>query len=146
LAIIRRIELHLDHPFPGSRVLGDLLNDKSVEIGRQRVITMMRRMWFEVLYERPTPPKPRPTTISTRFPARPDGGSWEMDIAYISMARRLAYVAAVIDWFRRRLLAWRVSIEMTAGFFLEAVSRRWPGTTRRISSTPTKARSSPATP
>ena len=44
-----------------------------------------------------------------------------MDITYIAMARGFVYLAAVIDWFSRRVLAWRVSITMQVEFCLEAV-------------------------
>ena len=54
LAIMRRIdELHLDHPFAGSRMLRDLLVGEGVEIGRQHVATLMRRMGIGALYRRP---------------------------------------------------------------------------------------------
>jgi len=66
LAIMRRIdELHLDYPFAGSRMLRDLLDGEGVEIGRQRVITMMRRMGIEAIYRGRTPRRPRPATRST---------------------------------------------------------------------------------
>ena len=58
LAIMRRLdELHLDHPFAGSRMLRDLLGGEGVEIGRQRVATMMRRMGIEAIYRRPNTSK-----------------------------------------------------------------------------------------
>ena len=44
-----------------------------------------------------------------------------MDISYIPMARGFVYLAAVIDWFTRRVLAWRVSITMEVDFCIEAV-------------------------
>ena len=44
-----------------------------------------------------------------------------MDIAYIPMAHGFVYLAAVMDWFSRRVLAWRVSITMEADFCLDAV-------------------------
>jgi putative transposase len=44
-----------------------------------------------------------------------------MDITYIPMARGFVYLAAVIDWFSRKVLAWRLSITMDIGFCLEAV-------------------------
>jgi putative transposase len=46
---------------------------------------------------------------------------WAMDITYIPMARGFVYLAAVVDWFSRRVLAWRVSITMEVDFCLEAV-------------------------
>ena len=44
-----------------------------------------------------------------------------MDITYIPMARGFIYLAVVLDWFTRRVLAWRVSITLEAGFWIEAV-------------------------
>ncbi len=44
-----------------------------------------------------------------------------MDITYIPMARGFVYLAAVIDWFSRRVLAWRLSISMAVDFCIEAV-------------------------
>ena len=56
LAIMRRIdELHLDYPFAGSRMLRDLLRGEGVEIGRELVATLMRRMGIEAIY-RPAGP------------------------------------------------------------------------------------------
>ena len=61
LAIMRRLdELHLNYPFAGSRMLRDFLRAEGVEIGRSRVVTLMRRVGIEALYRRPntwTPPE-----------------------------------------------------------------------------------------
>src|SRR6266545_1520877 len=54
LALMRRIdELHLEHPFAGSRMLRDLLNREAFEVGRKHVATLMRKMGIEALYQRP---------------------------------------------------------------------------------------------
>jgi putative transposase len=51
LAVIRRIdEWHLDYPFAGSRMLSDLLRGEGISIGRERVVTMKRRMGIEAIY------------------------------------------------------------------------------------------------
>jgi putative transposase len=46
---------------------------------------------------------------------------WAMDITYIPMARGFVYLAAVVDWFSRRVLSWRVSITLEAAFCIEAL-------------------------
>ncbi len=46
---------------------------------------------------------------------------WAMDITYVPMARGFVYLAAVVDWFSRRVLAWRVSITLEAAFCVEAL-------------------------
>jgi len=127
LAIMRRIdELHLDYPFAGSRMLRDLLDGEGVEIGRQRAITMMRRMGIEAIYRRPNTSKATPGNKIYPYLLRGvtvdrPNQVWAMDITYIPMARGFVYLAAAIDWFSRRVLAWRVSIDMAVDFCLEAV-------------------------
>jgi putative transposase len=127
LAIMRRIDaLHLDYPFAGSRMLRDLLRGEGVAIGREMVRTMMRRMCIEALYRRPNTSKPcpghkiYPYLLRGLAVERPNQ-VWAMDITYIPMARGFVYLAAVVDWFSRRVLAWRVSITMEVDFCLEAV-------------------------
>lgn len=127
LAIMRRIdELHLDYPFAGSRMLRDLLRGEGVTIGRAHVITLMKRMGVEAIYRRPHTSKPalghkiHPYLLRGLVVDRPDQ-VWAMDISYIPMKRGFVYLAAVIDWFTRRVLAWRVSISMEVDFCLEAV-------------------------
>jgi putative transposase len=46
---------------------------------------------------------------------------WAMDITYIPMARGFVYLAAVVDWFSRKVLAWRLSITLSADFCVEAL-------------------------
>ncbi len=120
LAIMRRIdELHLDYPFAGSRMLRDLLHDEGVAIGRQRVAKMMKRIGMEAIYRRPNTSKPAPGhkiypyLLRDLAVERPNQ-VWAMDITYVPMARGFVYLAAVVDWFSRRVLAWRLSITMEA--------------------------------
>jgi len=127
LAVMRRIdELHLNYPFAGSRMLRDLLRAEGVEIGRERVATMMKRMDITAIYRRPNTSKPAPGhkiypyLLRNLAVTRPDQ-VWAMDISYIPMARGFVYLAAVIDWFTRRVLSWRVSITMEVDFCLAAV-------------------------
>jgi putative transposase len=127
LAIMRRIDaLHLDYPFAGSRMLRDLLRGEGVVIGRDLVRTMMRRMCIEALYRRPNTSKPAPGhkiypyLLGGLAVERPNQ-VWAMDITYIPMARGFVYLAAVIDWSTRRVLAWRLSTTMEVDFCIEAV-------------------------
>ncbi len=127
LAIMHRIdELHLEFPFAGSRMLRDLLQAEGMRIGRDRVITLIRRMGIEALYRRPDTSKPAPG--HQIFPYLLRGKTvdranqvWAMDITYVPMARGFVYLAAVVDWYSRRVRSWRLSITMTVDFCLEAV-------------------------
>ena len=127
LAIMRRIDaLHLNHPFAGSRMLRDLLRGEGVVIGRELVRTMMRRMCIEALYRRPNTSKPAlghkiyPYLLRGLAVERPNQ-VWAMDITHILMARGFVYLAAVVDWFTRRVPAWRLSITMEVDFCIDAV-------------------------
>jgi putative transposase len=127
LAIMRRIdELHLNYPFAGSRMLRDMLRAEGMSIGRDLVATMMRRMGIAALYCRPNTSKPSaghkiyPYLLRGLKIDRPNQ-VWAMDITYIPMARGFVYLAAVVDWFTRRVLSWRLSITMEVDFCIEAV-------------------------
>ena len=127
LAIMRRMdELHLDFPFAGSRMLRDLLNQEGVEIGRRHVATLMKRMGIAALYRKPNTSKPAPGhkvypyLLRGVAVDRPDQ-AWAMDFTYVPMARGFVYLAAVVDWYSRRVLAWRLSITMEAAFCVEAL-------------------------
>jgi putative transposase len=127
LAIMRRIdELHLDYPFAGSRMLRDMLGREGVQVGRQRVAAMMKRMGIEALYRRPSTSKPAPghkiyPYLLRGLKVERPNQVWAMDITYIPMARGFVYLAAVVDWFSRRVLSHRVSITMEADFCIEAL-------------------------
>jgi putative transposase len=127
LAIMRRIDaLHMDYPFAGSRMLRDLLRGEGVAIGRELVATMMRRMGIEAIYRKPNTSKAAAghkiyPYLLRGLAIERSNQVWAMDITYIPMARGFVYLAAVIDWFSRRVLSWRLSITMEVDFCLEAV-------------------------
>ena len=127
LAIMRRIDaLHLNYPFAGSRMLRDMLRSEGVSIGREMVAAVMRRMGIEALYRRPNTSKPEPGHKIYPYLLRGltidrPNQVWAMDITYIPMARGFVYLAAVVDWFTRRVLSWRLSITMEVAFCIEAV-------------------------
>ena len=127
LALMRRIDaLHLEYPFAGSRMLQGLLNTEGHVTGRLHVATLMRRMGIEALYRRPRTSKRAPghaifPYLLRKLPVTRPNQVWAMDITYIPMARGFVYLAAVVDWFSRKVLAWRLSISMDTAFCIEAV-------------------------
>ncbi|SFC82085.1 putative transposase [Bosea sp. CRIB-10] len=127
LALMRRIDaLHLEYPFAGSRMLQGLLNAEGHVTGRLHVATLMRRMGVEALYRRPNTSKRAPghavfPYLLRKLPVTRPNQVWAMDITYIPMARGFVYLTAVVDWFSRKVLAWRLSITMDTAFCIEAV-------------------------
>jgi putative transposase len=127
LILMRRMdELHMDYPFAGARMLCGLLNNEGLHVGRKHAATLMKKMGIAALYRRPSTTKPEPGhkvypyLLRQMKVDRPDQ-AWAMDISYIPMAKGFVYLAAVIDWFTRRVLAWRVSITMETAFCVEAL-------------------------
>ena len=127
LSLMRRIdEIHLEYPFAGSRMMRDMLRREGFFSGRRHVATLMRRMGIEALYRRPSTSRKHPThpvypyLLRGLTVTRP-GQVWAMDITYIPMSRGFVFLAAVMDWFSRKVLAWRLSITMDAAFCIETV-------------------------
>jgi putative transposase len=127
LALMRRIdELHLEYPFAGSRMLQGLMNAEGLETGRLHVATLMKKMGIEAIYRRPNTSKPAPghkvyPYLLRKLAVTRPNQVWAMDLTYIPMARGFVYLCAVVDWFSRRVLSWRLSITMEADFCIEAV-------------------------
>ena len=127
LTLMRRIdELHLELPFAGARMLRDLLRQEGVKVGRKHVATLMRKMGVEALYRRPNtsrrhPQHPVYPYLLKHLATTRANQVWAMDITYIPMAKGFVYLAAVVDWHSRKVLAHRVSISMETGFCIEAV-------------------------
>jgi len=128
LAIMRCIDqLHLEHPYAGSRMLRDFLNRGDYpKIGRKRVKTLMNRMGIEAIYRKPNTSKKHPKHPIYPYLLRDVTVSrsnhvWAADITYIPMKRGFVYLFAVVDWASRRILSWRLSNTLTTDFCIEAV-------------------------
>ena len=127
LQLMKRIDrLHLEMRFAGARMLRDLLALEGIAVGRKHVATLMKHMGVEALYR-----KPRTTRKHSQHRIYPyllrgltiDRPSqvWAMDLTYIPMARGFVYLVAVLDWYSRKVLSWRVSITMDVHFCVEAL-------------------------
>ncbi len=127
LALMRRIdELYLASPFYGSRRMVAVLRREGLVVNRKRVRRLMRLMGLEAIYQKPNTSQGHPD--HKVYPYLLRGLSieranqvWCADITYIPMARGFVYLVAVMDWFSRRVLSWRLSITMEADFCVEAV-------------------------
>jgi putative transposase len=127
LAVMRRIdELHLAWPFYGSRRMAAVLRREGREVNRKRAKRLMRVMGIEALYQKPNTSKGHPEHKVYPYLLRGltiDGSNqvWCADITYIPMAKGFVYLVAVMDWFSRRVLSWRLSITMETDFCVEAL-------------------------
>ena len=127
LALMRRMdELYTASPFYGSRRMVAVLRRDGWTVNRKRVRRLMRVMGLEAIYQKPNTSKAHPEhkvypyLLRDLVIERPNQ-VWCADITYIPMAKGFVYLVAVMDWFSRRVLAWRVSITMEADFCVEAL-------------------------
>jgi putative transposase len=127
LAVMRRMdELYLASPFYGSRRMVAVLRREGLVINRKRMRRLMRVMGLEAIYQKPTTSQGHPENkvypylLRGLIVDRPNQ-VWCADITYIPMAKGFVYLVAVMDWFSRRVLSWRLSISMEADFCVEAV-------------------------
>ena len=130
LELMAQIDLeYLKTPFYGSRkmakLLGRLLNRP---INRKRVRRLMRLMGTQAIYQKPNSSRPGkghkiyPYLLKGLEINRP-GQVFAADITYIPMRRGFLYLVAVMDWFSRFVLSWRLSNTLDADFCVEALEQ-----------------------
>ena len=127
LRLMRRIdEMHLKRPFYGSRRIRDWLHDEGFPVNRKKVQRLMRQMGIMALYPKANTSRPGkghkiyPYLLRGLSIDRPNQ-VWATDISYIPMAKGFVYVVAIMDWYSRKVLAWRVSNTMDADFCVDAL-------------------------
>jgi len=127
LELMRLIdEIHLNHPYMGSRSIRDQLQDMGHQVGREHVGTLMKKMGIAALYPKPKLSKPHPDHKVYPYLLRGLEISranqvWATDITYLPMAKGFCYLVAIMDWASRRVLAWRLSNTLDVSFCNEAL-------------------------
>jgi putative transposase len=112
------------HPFLGSRRLMKWLVKQGEEVNRKRVQRLMRLMGLEAIYPKPKLSVPGrghriyPYLLRNVSIHRPDQ-VWSSDITYVPLAQGFMYLAAIIDWFSRYVIAWRLSNTLDGSFCVE---------------------------
>ena len=112
-------ELHLDHPFMGSRMLRDQLARDGLHAGRRHIRTLMRRMGIEALAPQPGTSQAAPghkiyPYLLRKLAITRANQVWALDTTYIPMARGFVYLTAVVDVASRRVLAHQVAVTLEA--------------------------------
>ena len=120
-------EIHLRLPFYGSRRICDELADGGHLVNRKRVQRLMRRMGMNTLY--PKPNTSRAHHAHKVYPYLLRGLSieranqvWCADITYIPMRKGFVYLVAIMDWYSRKVLSWRLSNTLDANFCVAALN------------------------
>jgi putative transposase len=127
LALMRQIDEHyLARPYLGSRRMTVWLRKQGQDVNRKRVQRLMRLMGLEAIY-----PKPRTTIAGAGHKIYPyllrgltitrPNQVWGADITYVGLRQGFLYLMAIIDWYSRYVLAWRLSNSLDSQFCLEAL-------------------------
>lgn len=126
--LLRKLdELHLRHPFKGSRrLLDDLWDEYSLRVNRKRVQRLMRFMGIHALHPgaRTTRPNPQHKTypyLLRGLEIDRVNQVWCTDLTYIPMRKGFLYLVAIMDWHSRKVLSWRLSNSLDAAPCVEAL-------------------------
>ncbi len=118
-------QIYTDHPYYGSRRLRVVLGrDYQIMIGRDHVRHLMRILGLEAIYPKkgltlPHPAHPVYPYLLRGIPIIRPNQVWSTDITYVRLAHGFAYLVALIDWYSRYVLAWRLSPSLDISFCLE---------------------------
>lgn len=127
LDLMRLIDqLHLDWPFYGARKIAVVLSRSGHPVGRKRVTRLMRLMGIETIYRKPNLSRRHPQHkiypyLLRNMPIERVHQVWSCDITYIPMKKGFLYLVAVIDWYSRLVLSWRLSNTMDKTFCVDAL-------------------------
>ena len=125
---IRRLidEIHLKYPFMGSRRIRNELAKRDKHVNRKRIVRIMTEMRIRAIYPKAKTTIPNKEhkvypyllrNLSVTYPNQ----VWATDITYIPMEKGFLYLVAIIDWYSRKVLSWRLSNTMDVHFCLEAL-------------------------
>jgi putative transposase len=116
-------EQHLRTPFFGSRELTQWLRSQGYAVNRKRIRRLMRVMRLEAIYPKPSTSRRHPDHKIYPYLLRDLSITkadqvWATDITYVPMQRGFMYLVAIMDWFSRYVISWRISNTMDVGFCL----------------------------
>jgi putative transposase len=127
LDLLNRLDrIFTEHPVFGSRRLQVSLAREGISVGRRRIRRLMRKLGLSALRPKRNTSKPHPEHKIYPYLLRDKtidqpNQVWASDITYIPMRRGFLYLVAIIDWATRRVLSWRLSNSLAAGFCVDAL-------------------------
>lgn len=127
LNLMRKIdELYLQHPCWGSRSMVRQLKRGGIIVNRKHVQRLMRLMGIEAVYPKPRTSRPHPEHRIFPYLLRNlvidhPNQVWAADITYIPMEHGFMYLVAVMDWYSRKILSWRISNTLEPDFCVDAL-------------------------
>jgi len=125
-AMRRMDELYLKYPFYGSRKMVLALKQQGFLVCRDRIRRLMKVMGITAIYQKPNTSQKNPDHKIYPYLLRNltiDRANqvWATDITYVPTAKDFMYLIAVIDWYSRKILSWRLSNSLDSYFCREAL-------------------------
>jgi putative transposase len=127
LRVMRLIDQqYLETPFYGSRKMSVMLRNQGDVVNRKRVQRLMQQMGLFAVYPQPKTSQPHPEHRIYPYLLRgvtvtEANQVWCTDITYLPMAKGHFYLVALMDWFSRKVLSWRISNSLEVDFCIEAL-------------------------
>lgn len=125
--LMRRLdELYTAHPFLGYRKLRKLLEREGHAVNGKRVLRLLRLLGLQAIYPKPNTSAPHPKHpiypyLLKNLAITGPHQVWSTDITYIRLGRGYCYLVAVIDWYSRYVVSWRLSATMESDFCVDAL-------------------------
>ncbi len=117
---------YLETPFYGSRRMRVVLRQQGYEVNRKRVQRLMRQLGIEAIYPKPRLSQTHPDHqvypyLLRNLAVTQANQVWCTDITYLPVLKGHFYLVAIMDWFSRKVLAWRISNTLDVIFCLDAL-------------------------
>lgn len=122
-------KIYTDYPFYGHRRIKPELKDEyGIVIGKKKIITLMKKMGLQAIYPRKKINLSEPDKNHRKFPYLLQNTSalcpnhiWGTDITYIRLKNGFVYLSAILDWFSRHVVSWKLSPTLENDFCIEAL-------------------------
>lgn len=124
-------EIFTARPFYGHRrIRWDLIDDYNIQIGKKRTLSLMKKMGLQAFYPKKKPNTSTPNVAHKKFPyllknliiTKPNQ-VWGTDITYIRTKDGFVYLSAIMDWFSRYVIAWKLSQTLENDFCIESLEK-----------------------
>lgn len=116
----------METPYYGARQMARYLRRQGYRVNRKRARRLMQKMGLTAIYQRPNTSKPHPEHkiypyLLREMEIQAPNDVWCADVTYIPMRKGFLYLVAIMDWYSRKVLSWRLSNTLDADFCVAAL-------------------------
>lgn len=119
--------IYSNYPFLGSRRVQIILKQQWFCLWRYKVMSLMQKLWLKAIYPKkrttiPHPEHEKYPYLLKEVQVTKVNQVWSTDITYIKMKTGFVYLVAILDWYSRKVLSWKISTTMDSTFCLEVLN------------------------